>query len=111
MNLLDQPIPAVIPRPPRPDVTIESTSLWASVAAAMRTRRPSPVTEVMLPRTLPVLTMDDVTPYHLTRTNTGLSLRKGAPPKVVSAAAAEFADGKVGLEAFLDRIGVPKVKP
>jgi hypothetical protein len=63
----------------------------------------------LLPRTLPVQTMEDVTPYHWTLNEQGqYSLRRGAAPKVVAEATADFAEGKVGLDAFLDRLGVPK---
>jgi len=66
-------------------------------------------TTVWVARTLPVMTEDDLAPYHWVRNERGnLSLRKGAPPKAVVEAASDFADGRVSLDGFLDRIGVPK---
>lgn len=65
--------------------------------------------EILLPRTLPVRTIDDYAPYHFVTNDAGdLSLRQGAPPKAVKAAAADFAEGRATLNDFLDRVGVPK---
>lgn len=65
--------------------------------------------EVLVPRTLPVRSIDDLAPYHWVRTEDGrLSLRKGPPPKQVKAAIAEYATGGGSLNDMLDKIGVPK---
>lgn len=101
------PVPAAIPKPPPPGRG-ESVSMWSSVGEAVRRGRRSPVVEVLLPRTLPVVTMDDLVPYHFIERPEGLTFRKGAPPKAVAGAAADFASGALDLNGFLDRIGVPK---
>ena len=65
--------------------------------------------EVLVPRTLPARTIDDFAVYHWARTEDGrLSLRKGAPPKQVMAAIAEYATGGGSLNDMLDKIGVAK---
>ena len=65
--------------------------------------------EVLLPRTLPVRSINDLAPYHWVRNEKGnLSLRKGAPPKVVKAAIADLANGQGSLDDMLTRIGVPQ---
>lgn len=107
--LLAWPVPGVFARPPRGDSFAESLSMWPAVAAAMSRRlRHSAVNEVMFPRTLPVTTMDDLAPYHFVEVGDKIEMRKGATPSAVAAAAAEHADGKITLNQFLDRIGVPK---
>lgn len=102
------PVASVIPRPPSPVNHLGSVSMWANVSTALRQQRRSPVVEVMLPRTLPVETMDDVVPYHFVEADGKVTLRKGAPPQAVKGAAADFANGDLDLNGFLDRIGVPK---
>lgn len=109
LRIIEAPVPAILRKPPSPTSGVDgSVTMWASVGEAMRRGRRSPVVEVMLPRTLPVLTMDDLMPYHFIEQPDGLSLRKGAPPKAVAGAAADFAEGHLDLNGFLDRIGVPR---
>lgn len=65
--------------------------------------------EMLLPNTVPVRSIDDLTPYHFATDDDGKRvLRKGAPPQVVTLAAADFASGTTTLNEFLDRVGVKK---
>ena len=104
--MIVEPVPAVIPAPPPPVVTFDSPSAWAHILAVLRGQKPTG--EVLVARTLPALTMDDLTPYHWVQEDGKMRLRKGAPPAVIKSAAADFANGHGTLNDFLDSIGVPK---
>lgn len=108
--MIVEPYPSAIlnkPLPPTVGIT-QSLSMWSTVGQALRSHRRPNVIEVMLPRTLPVLSESDLAPHHIIDVDGHLSLRKGAPPQVVKGAAADFAEGRLDLNDFLDRIGVPK---
>lgn len=61
-----------------------------------------------LPRTLPVRSQADLAPHHYVRDEQGrLVGRKGMPPKRIVEANALIADGQIGLNEYLDMIGVP----
>lgn len=102
------PQAAIIPLPPAPVNNVGSVTVWDNVAKSLRLGRRQPVVEVLFPRTLPVQTLDDLTPYHFIESDGAMALRKGAPPRAVKGAAADFAAGNLDLNGFLDRIGVPK---
>lgn len=65
---------------------------------------------IMLPRTIPARSAGDLAPYHFVTGESGAySLRRGAPPAAVAAAARAVRDGGGTLNDLLDSIGVPKL--
>lgn len=107
--MIVEPYPAAVSNPQSPTVGVgQSLSMWGTVSAALRGHRDA-TPEILLPRTLPVLAQNDVTPYHWVENESGnLSLRKGAPPKAVREAVVALGNGETTVNEFLDRIGVPQ---